>query len=51
MAVAVNMYQTAASRNLKTFGNENSYQTAQPENGQPQDPNLNSNSMRKKTGK
>jgi len=42
MAVAVNMYQTTALRNLKTLGNENSYQTAQPGNGQPQDPNLTS---------
>lgn len=49
MAVAVNMYQTAAwrnlklGRNLKTLVNENSYQTAQAKE-QParQDPNLNS---------
>jgi len=51
MAVAVNMYQTTALRNLKTLDNENSYQTAQPANGQPQDPNLTSSLMRKKTGK
>lgn len=49
VAVAVNMYQTAAwrnlklGRNLKTLVNENSYQTAQAKE-QParQDPNLNS---------
>jgi hypothetical protein len=49
VAVAVNMYQTAAWCNLKnvaqpkTLRNENSYQTAQPKE-QParQDPNLNS---------
>lgn len=42
VAVAVNMYQTAAWCNLKTLSNEISYQTAQPKNGQPQDPNLKS---------
>jgi hypothetical protein len=43
VAVAVNMYQTAAWRNLKTLDNENSYQTAQLKNDQPQDPNRQSN--------
>jgi hypothetical protein len=43
VAVAVNMYQTAAWRNLKTLVDENSYQTAQAkEQSAPQDPNLKS---------
>jgi hypothetical protein len=43
VAVAVNMYQTAAWRNLKTLLDENSYQTAQAkEQPAPQDPNLKS---------
>jgi hypothetical protein len=43
VAVAVNMYQTAAWRNPKTLVNENSYKTTQPKE-QParRDPNLNS---------
>ena len=49
MAVAVNMYQTAASRNLKTLVNENSYQTAQlKEQPARQDPNLKSKTKRER---
>ncbi len=48
MAVAVNMYQTAAWCNLKTLSYEISYQTAQLNNHQPQDPNLKSKLRREK---
>jgi len=42
VAVAGNMYQTAARCNLKTLSNEISYLTTQPKDDQPQDPNLKS---------
>jgi len=58
VAVAVNMYQTAAWRNLKTvaqpenFSKRKFVQTAQPkEEPARQDPNLNSKLHAKETGK
>jgi hypothetical protein len=42
VAVAVNMYQTGAPRNLKTLVHENPYYQLKRKNDQPLDPNLNS---------